>query len=92
LDIDVLTLRSFDPLLNLSDVVMTHQEDDQDTACNVVIIGKKMRCFLKRLYDAYQSFDQTCWDCYSVKIRESFPLIDPTRMMILPTNTFFRPS
>jgi hypothetical protein len=45
LDIDVLTLGSFDPLLNLSDVVMAHQENDQDTACNAVLIGKKCDVF-----------------------------------------------
>ncbi|CAF3575278.1 unnamed protein product [Rotaria sp. Silwood1] len=91
LDSDVLTLRSFVPLLNLNDVVMAHQ-DDQEAACNAVILAKKDATFLKRLYDAYQSFDQNCWDCHSVRLPGRLASIYPNEITVLPTNTFFRPS
>ena len=92
LDTDVLALRSFDPLLNLSDVVMAHQDDQQSTACSAVIIGKRNAIFLKRWYDAYQSFNQDCWDCHAVKISGELAMIYSKEVMVLPTNTFFRPS
>jgi len=92
LDTDVLTLRSFDPLLNLSDVVMANQDNDQNTACNAVIIGKRNATFLKRWHDAYQSFSQNCWDCHSVRIPGQLAKIYSNEVMVLPTETFFRPS
>lgn len=91
LDIDVLTLRSFDSLLNLSDVVMAHQDDDENTACNAVIIGKKHALFLKRLYDSYQSFNPKCWSCHSVRIPGQLALLYPNEVIVLPANTFFHP-
>jgi mannosyltransferase OCH1-like enzyme len=92
LDTDVLALRSFDPLFNLSDVVMAHQDDDSNTACNAVIMSKKNAVFLRRLYDAYQSFDRTRWDQHSVRIPGQLALVYPNEVMVLPTSTFFRPS
>jgi hypothetical protein len=92
LDIDVLALRSFEPLLNISDVVMAHQDDDPKTACNAVIIGKKNASFLRRLYDSYQSFDANCWDCHSVRYTGELALIYSNEVLVLPTINFFRPS
>ncbi|CAF0759123.1 unnamed protein product [Rotaria sordida] len=91
LDSDVLTLRSFDPLLNLNDVIMAHQ-DDGIKVCNAVILAKKDATFLKRLYDAYQSFNENCWDCHSVKLPGQLASIYPNDITVLPTNAFFRPS
>ncbi len=91
-DTDVLALRSFDPLFNLSDVVMAHQDDDLNTAATGVIIGKKNAVFLRRMYNAYQSFSQTRWDQHSVRIPGQLALVYPNEVMVLPTSTFYRPS
>jgi hypothetical protein len=91
LDTDVLALRSFEPLLNISDVVMAHQDDDPKTACNAVIISKKNASFLRRVYDSYQSFNSNCWDCHSVRYTGKLALIYPNEVMVLPAVTFLRP-
>ena len=91
LDIDVLVLRSFGPLMNLSDVVMAHENDDLMTACNAVIISKRNAAFIRRWYDAYQSFDQSCWECHSVHLSGKLAAMYPNEIQVLPTQTFFRP-
>ena len=91
LDIDVLVLRSFGPLLNLSDVVMAHENDDLTIACNAVIISKRNAAFIRRWYDAYQSFNQSCWACHSVVLPGKLAAMYPNEIRVLPTRTFFRP-
>ena len=91
-DTDVLALRSFEPLLNVSDVIMAHQDDDKGTACNAVIIGKKNASFLLRVYDAYQSFDANCWDCHSVRLTGRLAAIYSNEIRVLPSINFFYPS
>jgi mannosyltransferase OCH1-like enzyme len=49
LDIDVLTLRSFDQLLNLNDVVIANQDDNQNQICNAVIISKRNAIFCQTM-------------------------------------------
>lgn len=92
LDIDVLTLRPFDPLLNLNDVVLAHQDDNKDLACTAVILAKKGATFIRRIYDAYQSFNPNCWDCHAVSLPGKLASIYPHEVTVLPTETFFRPS
>ena len=91
LDIDALALRSFDPLRNLSDVIMAHESDDENTACNAIILSKRNAQFVRRMYDAYQSFDQKCWVCHSVKLPGQLAHVYSNEVMVLPTKTFFRP-
>ena len=91
LDTDVLVLRSFRPLMNLSDVVMAHENDDLTIACNAVIISKRNAAFIRRWYDAYQSFDQSCWGCHSVQLPGKLAAMYPNEIRVLPTRTFFRP-
>lgn len=90
-DTDVLALRSFEPLLSLADVVMANQDDDEKTACSAIVIAKKNATFLRRVYDAYQSFDDSCWDCHSVRLTGQLALIYPNEARLLPTVTFFYP-
>jgi hypothetical protein len=71
---------------------MAHQDDDNRAACNAVMISKKNATFLRRLYDAYQSFDSNCWDCHSVRLPGLLASIYPKEIVLLPTQTFFRPS
>ena len=92
LDIDVLVLRSFGPLLNLSDVVMAHENDDRMTAGSAVIISRRNAPFIRRWYDAYQSFDQSCWACHAVQLPGKLAAMYPDEIRVLPTRTFFRPN
>ena len=71
---------------------MAHEDDNQELACNAVILAKKNATFLKRLYDAYQSYNGSCWGCHSVVMPGRLALIYPREVEILPTRTFFRPS
>ena len=87
LDTDVLVLRSFGPLMNLSDVVMAHENDDLTTACNAVIISKRNAAFIRRWYDAYQSFNQSCWACHSVRLPGVLAIMYPDEVQVLPTRT-----
>ena len=91
-DTDVLALRSFESLRNLSDVVMANQDYDTKTACSAVIIAKKNASFLRRVYDAYQSFDDRCWDCHSVRLTGQLALIYSAEIKLLPTVSFFYPN
>ena len=92
LDIDVLVLRSFGPLMNLSDVVMAHENDDRMTAGSAVIISKRNAAFIRRWYDAYQSFNQSCWICHAVQLPGKLAAMYPNEIRVLPTRTFLRPS
>ena len=92
LDIDILVLRSFDPLMNLGDVVMAHENDDRMTAGSAVIISKKNAAFIRRWYDAYQSFDGSCWACHAVQLPGKLAMLYPNEIQVLPTRTFFHPS
>ncbi|CAF1268426.1 unnamed protein product [Didymodactylos carnosus] len=70
---------------------MAHQDRYNKTACNAVIISQPNSIFLKRLLDAYQSFNQNCWACHSVQVPRQLSLIYQSEVTILPSETFFRP-
>ena len=92
LDTDILSIRSFDPLLNLNDVVLAHENDDKNLVGNAVILAKRNSVFLRRWYDAYQSFDGKCWICHSVVLAGKLVLLYPNDVTVLPTEMFYRPS
>lgn len=91
LDTDALAFRSFDHLLNLSDVVMANQDDDKKSTGNSIILAKKNSMFLKRWYDAYQSFDSNCWACHSVLLPGQLASLYPNEIQLLPAQTFYKP-
>ena len=56
LDVNMSVLRSFELLLGINDVITTHQDDNSETACNAVIIGKGNASFVRQVYDSYKKF------------------------------------
>jgi hypothetical protein len=92
LDSDVLSLRSFDSLLNMSDVIMGYEDQNNKAACNAVILAKRNATFLRRWYDAYQSFEQKCWGCHSVILPARLALIYPDEIKVLSYSAFFKPT
>ncbi|CAF1254550.1 unnamed protein product [Adineta steineri] len=91
LDTDVLTFRSFNSLMNLSDVVMGYQNDKEGIIGSSVILSKKNTAFLRRIYDAYQSYDYTCWACHATAVPGKLAQMYPQEVVVLPMNAFFLP-
>ena len=92
LDIDVLTLRSFQPLLTLGNVVMGFEDGSHRLIGSAVILAKKNAQFLKRIYDAYQNYDSSCYRCNSIETLAKLAAIYPKEVALLPANSFFVPS
>jgi Glycosyltransferase sugar-binding region containing DXD motif/Alpha 1,4-glycosyltransferase conserved region len=92
LDMDVLAIRSFSPLLNLNDIVLAYEDDAKHFIGNAVILAKRNSAFIRRWYDAYQSFDGNCWTCHSVALAQKLASLYPNEVTVLPTETFYRPS
>jgi hypothetical protein len=92
LDLDVLVFRSFDSLLNQTDIVMGYENEKQNHVCNAVILARRNAPFLQRWYDAYQSFDGNCWGCHSVKLPGQLAYLYPNEITVLSMNAFFQPS
>ena len=71
LDIDVLTNKSFDDLLNTDkSCVMGLQATNTQFQglCNAVIFSKPKSKFLQIWYDEYKNFDNSQWDYHSVHL------------------------
>ena len=71
LDIDVLTNKSFDDLLNTDKTcVMGLQATNTQFQglCNAVIFAKPKSKFLQIWYDEYKNFDNSQWDYHSVHL------------------------
>lgn len=90
LDTDVLTFQSLDLLLNVSDVVMAYETTEDTFICNAVILAKRNAVFLKRIYDAYQSYNPKCWACQSVALFGNLAKIYTKEILVLPYESFFR--
>jgi glycosyltransferase involved in cell wall biosynthesis len=94
LDIDVITLRPFDPLLLTSgaDMVMGQEgENGRIGLCNAVIIASKSSPFLRRWYDLYRTFDQSQWNYHSVVLPGEMAKRYPDEIAVLGSRAFFWP-
>lgn len=89
LDIDVLTLRSFEPLLQLGDAVMAFEDGSRRLIGSAVIIARRKAVFLQRIYDAYQHYDRNCYRCNSIEIPAKLAAIYPREVTLLPAGSFY---
>lgn len=92
LDIDVITVKSFEPLLTTTkDCIMGIQAlDTQFTGlCNATIIARPQSEFLKKWYDNYKTFDNTVWDYHSVHLPRELSNKYPELIDIKPQEYFF---
>jgi protein O-GlcNAc transferase len=93
LDIDVLTLQSFKPLLNnmKKDCVMGFQAKNTqyEGLCNATIIAKPNSEFLLKWYDNYKTFNGEEWDVHSVHLPKKLADENPNMVEKYDQETFF---
>jgi hypothetical protein len=92
LDADVLVFRSFDPLLNQTDIVMGYENEKEKQVCSAVFLARRNATFLRRLRNSYRNFNQSCWACHSVILAGRLASLYPNQVTLLPSNAFFEPS
>ncbi|KAI9030330.1 nucleotide-diphospho-sugar transferase [Hyaloraphidium curvatum] len=91
LDMDVLVLRPFDPLLS-HDVVMAQEgEGGRIGLCNAVILAKKGAEFIDMWLDSYRSFNQSDWNHHSVILPGMMSRNRPDILTTLGHTRFFWP-
>lgn len=88
LDLDVLCLRSFAPLLT-GKVVMG--EEYNMGLCNAVILASPDAAFLKRWISCYRTFLAKDWNYHSVQLPKRLATAFPAEIQVLDHRKFFWP-
>ncbi|WP_394766521.1 glycosyltransferase [uncultured Paludibaculum sp.] len=88
LDLDVISLKPFSPLLEF-DVVLG--EERNVGLCNAVILARPRAPFLSRWRNAYCSFDAKEWNSHSVKVPRMLADEAPDEVHIVDHKKFFWP-
>lgn len=91
MDIDVIPLTSFQPLLNNDIVMGLEGRNGKYGLCNAVIIANKSSAFLRRWYESYETFDSAKWNYHSVILPRKMSLKYPNEITVLDHNAFFSP-
>jgi hypothetical protein len=90
LDIDTITLKSFDPLLHHDCVLGTQ---DSQHLPNAIMLCKPNAAFVKRWFQEYKTFRgvgrKKHWDEHSVKLPMKLYLKDKRLVHALPTTAFY---
>jgi hypothetical protein len=88
LDIDVITLRPYDPYLGY-EMVMGHEgKNGRIGLCNAVILAIPNSRFLKRWYESYKSFNHEQWNYHSVILPLKLATETPDQIKILDYQKF----
>jgi hypothetical protein len=97
LDIDTLTARNFDQLVQYDFVmgIQAHVNNQKGGLCNAAMLSKRNSRFVNRWLSKYASFhskgrDQL-WDFHSVKLPALLSYAHPTELKILEHDAFFYP-
>jgi hypothetical protein len=88
LDLDVLCINSFDPLLR-QDFVMGIQQNSG--LCNAVILSKANAPFLAMWLEEYKSFDDKIWCFHSVNLPYHLARSNSSLCYVLNKDMFFYP-
>lgn len=88
LDLDVVCINSFTPLLDKTFVM--GQEPDSGL-CNAVILSDKSASFLHQWKDNYRTFDTKKWNYHSVILPWKMSRAHPEQITILDKYSFFYP-
>ena len=91
LDLDVVSLSSFDHLLNHDFVMGQEGKDGQIGLCNAVILASKESRFLKTWFESYTTFNSSIWSYHSVILPKELAVKYPTEITILDHRSFFWP-
>ncbi|KAJ3047936.1 hypothetical protein HK097_011029 [Rhizophlyctis rosea] len=94
LDMDVVAIQSFDPLLHHSFVMGREGVpwERYTGLCNGVILSSPHSLFLKRWYNSYRSFDQSQWAYHSVALPLKLANKHKEEICTLPPNAMFWPA
>ncbi|WP_396275128.1 glycosyltransferase [Hyphomonas sp.] len=94
LDLDTITLRSFDPLM--SDRLVMGQELGPDQKyiglCNATMITPPGSRFIEAWYRHYENFSDELWNTFSVVLPSRLSRQMPEHIKIEPVTAFFWPS
>ncbi len=88
MDIDVLSVNSFEPLLENSAVLGAEHGAG---LCNAVILSEKEGEFVSLWYDQYKSFDSSQWDYHSVTLPLQLSKEHPHLLHQVDEYSFFYP-
>jgi hypothetical protein len=88
LDIDVISINSFDQLLKY-EFVMGREENNG--LCNAVILANKNSQFLNLWYKEYKNFDEKFWNYHSVQLPHKIAKTNPELIRVLSEYSFFYP-
>ena len=91
LDLDVISLSSFDHLLNNDFVMGQEGENGAIGLCNAVIIASNESKFLRIWYDNYATFNSSSWNYHSVLLPNKLAAQYPELITVLNHTTFFWP-
>lgn len=91
LDLDVVVLRPFTSLLIHEFVMGQEGENARYGLCNAVILANKDSHFLRRWYESYRSFNDSCWSCHSVQMPRALSQSHPSEIHVVGHKTFFWP-
>ncbi|MFA6980162.1 MAG: glycosyltransferase [Ignavibacteriaceae bacterium] len=89
LDIDVICVNSFNPLLEY-DCVLGREENVG--LCNAVILCKANSEFISRWYDSYKFFEEDKWNYHSVKLPQVLARRHLDEIHIVDEYSFFYPT
>lgn len=88
LDLDVICVNPFQPLLN-EQFVMGIEPDRG--LCNAVVLSAPQAEFAQVWYDRYKSFNGDCWNCHSVVLPCHLSKEHPSLIKVLDEYAFFYP-
>ena len=88
LDLDVISIRPFAPLMEF-DTVMG--EEYGVGLCNAVILARSGSLFLRRWLDTYRSFDSREWNMHSVRVPFLLSQQAPNTVNVVDHKSFFWP-
>lgn len=88
LDLDVVSIRSLDPLRN-HDFVMGMEAGTG--LCNAVIMARNDSAFLARWWASYRDFDHRCWNRHSVVLPWQLAQQHPEDIQVVDPYAFFYP-
>jgi hypothetical protein len=93
LDMDVITLRSFDTLRHSKrDVVLGYEGGDRHGLCNAIILARKDAPFLKKWIESYTDFSPKEWNYHSVLLPKELAANSPYQVCPLAPTVFFWPT
>ncbi|HEX3685811.1 MAG TPA: glycosyltransferase [Bryobacteraceae bacterium] len=88
LDVDIVSLRPFVPLMEFDTVL---GEEYGVGLCNAVILARPGSPFLRRWLEAYRSFDGRKWNMHSVQVPSLLARQTPDQVHIVDHTKFFWP-